>query len=70
MSVAADRGARAPVIAIGGPTASGKSALALRLARELGGTVVNADAMQVYREMRVLSARPDAADEAAAPHRL
>jgi len=70
MSVAVDRGAQAPVIAIGGPTASGKSALALRLARELGGTVVNADAMQVYREMRVLSARPDAADEAAAPHRL
>lgn len=70
MSVAADRGARAPVIAIGGPTASGKSALALRLARELGGIVINADAMQVYREMRVLSARPDAADEAAAPHRL
>lgn len=70
MSAAADRGAQAPVIAIGGPTASGKSALALRLARELGGTVVNADAMQVYRELRVLSARPDAADEAAAPHRL
>mgnify|MGYP006272694849 FL=1 len=70
MGAAAIPGAQAPVIAIGGPTASGKSALALRLARELGGTVVNADAMQVYREMRVLSARPDAADEAAAPHRL
>jgi tRNA dimethylallyltransferase len=70
MSAAAESGAQAPVIAIGGPTASGKSALALRLARELGGTVVNADAMQVYRELRVLSARPDAADEAAAPHRL
>lgn len=70
MSVAVDRGAQAPVIAIGGPTASGKSALALRLARELGGIVINADAMQVYRELRVLSARPDAADEAAAPHRL
>ena len=70
MSAAAESGAQAPVIAIGGPTASGKSALALRLARELGGTVVNGDAMQVYRELRVLSARPDAADEAAAPHRL
>lgn len=70
MGAAADRGAQVPVIAIGGPTASGKSALALRLARELGGTVVNADAMQVYRELRVLSARPDAAEEAAAPHRL
>src|SRR5581483_2847724 len=53
-----------------GPTASGKSAAALALARRLGGTVINADSMQLYRELRVLSARPSAADEAAAPHRL
>lgn len=57
-------------ILIAGPTASGKSALALALAERLGGTVINADAMQVYRELRVLTARPSAADEARVPHRL
>lgn len=57
-------------IAVVGPTGGGKSALALALARALGGTIVNADSMQVYRELRVLTARPSAADEAAAPHRL
>jgi tRNA dimethylallyltransferase len=57
-------------VLIAGPTASGKSALALKLAREYGGAVINADAMQVYRELRVLSARPDAAEEAEAPHHL
>ena len=62
----ADRG----VILIAGPTASGKSALALRVADAVGGTVINADSMQVYRELRVLTARPAAADEARAPHRL
>jgi tRNA dimethylallyltransferase len=55
---------------IAGPTASGKSALALRLARERGGVIVNADAMQVYRELRILSARPPPEEEAAVPHRL
>lgn len=55
---------------IAGPTASGKSALAVALAQRCGGTVINADSMQVYRDLRVLSARPDAAEEAAAPHRL
>jgi tRNA dimethylallyltransferase len=55
---------------IAGPTCSGKSALALALARRLGGTVINADAMQVYRELRVLTARPTPADEAAVPHLL
>ena len=60
----------AGAILIAGPTASGKSALALALARELGGVVVNADSMQVYRDLQVLTARPTAADEAAAPHRL
>ena len=57
-------------ILIAGPTASGKSALAITLAQRLGGTVVNADSMQVYRDLRVLSARPSDAEEAAAPHVL
>lgn len=57
-------------ILIAGPTASGKSALALALAERLGGVIINADSMQVYRELRVLSARPTEADEARAPHRL
>jgi tRNA dimethylallyltransferase len=55
---------------IAGPTASGKSALALKLARERGGVIINADSMQVYRELRILSARPTADEEAQAPHRL
>ncbi len=57
-------------ILIAGPTASGKSALGLRLARALGGTVVNADSMQVYRDLRVITARPTREEEAQAPHRL
>jgi tRNA dimethylallyltransferase len=57
-------------ILIAGPTASGKSALALALAERLGGEIVNADSMQVYRELRVLTARPSAEDEARAPHHL
>lgn len=61
---------RPDAILIAGPTASGKSRLAVALAREHGGVVINADSMQVYRELRVLSARPSAADEAAVPHRL
>ena len=63
-------GAPGHCLIVAGPTCSGKSALALRLARELGGTVVNADSMQVYRELRILNARPTPADEAAVPHRL
>jgi tRNA dimethylallyltransferase len=55
---------------IAGPTASGKSALALRLAREIGGEIVNADALQLYRDLRVLSARPSADEAATAPHHL
>lgn len=55
---------------IAGPTCSGKSALALDLAQRLGGAVVNADSMQVYRELRILTARPTAEDEALAPHAL
>ncbi len=60
---------RAPVL-IAGPTASGKSALALALAERLSGCVINADALQVYAEWRVLTARPTPQDEARAPHRL
>jgi len=59
-----------PILTVAGPTASGKSALALALAERLGGTVINADALQVYRDLRILTARPTAADEARAPHRL
>jgi tRNA dimethylallyltransferase len=53
-----------------GPTASGKSALGLALAERLGGEIVNADSMQVYRDFRILTARPTAAEEARAPHHL
>lgn len=55
---------------IAGPTASGKSALAIEIARRTGGTVVNADSMQVYADLRVLTARPSEAEEAMVPHRL
>jgi tRNA dimethylallyltransferase len=53
-----------------GPTASGKSALALALAERLGGEIVNADSMQVYRDFRVLTARPSVEEERQAPHHL
>lgn len=59
-----------PVLIIAGPTASGKSALAMDVAEALDGVIVNADSVQVYRELRVLSARPSPADEARVPHRL
>jgi tRNA dimethylallyltransferase len=55
---------------IAGPTASGKSALALALAERLSGTVINADSMQVYRELRILTARPTREEEMRAPHAL
>jgi tRNA dimethylallyltransferase len=58
------------IILIAGPTASGKSALAVALAERFGGTVINADSMQVYRDLRVLTARPSPEEEARAPHRL
>ncbi len=61
---------KAPVVVVAGPTAGGKSALALALAREFDGAVVNADSMQLYRELRVLTARPSDAATAEAPHRL
>jgi len=61
---------QAAAILIAGPTASGKSALASRLADKLGGVIVNADSMQVYRDLRVITARPTPGEEARAPHRL
>jgi tRNA dimethylallyltransferase len=57
-------------VLIAGPTASGKSALALDLAEVAGGTVINTDSMQVYRDLRVLTARPTEGEEARVPHRL
>jgi tRNA dimethylallyltransferase len=57
-------------VLIAGSTASGKSALALRLAEDLGGTIVNADSMQVYRDLRIITARPTPQDEARVPHLL
>ena len=62
---------RTPAVTIlFGPTASGKSALALRLAEALDGTIINADSMQVYRDLRILTARPEPAELARAPHCL
>src|SRR5215469_3349302 len=61
---------RRPAIVVAGPTASGKSALALAIARAFDGVVINADSMQVYRELRILTARPGPAELALAPHRL
>lgn len=59
-----------PVIVIGGPTASGKSAMALALASQFGGEIVNADSMQIYEDLPVLTARPDAVDRERALHHL
>jgi tRNA dimethylallyltransferase len=58
------------IILIAGPTASGKSALALALAKKLNGTIINADSMQVYRDLRIITARPTLEEEARVPHRL
>lgn len=55
---------------IAGPTASGKSVLALTLAQKTGGVVINTDSMQVYRDLRIITARPTPAEEALVPHRL
>ncbi|WP_449410160.1 tRNA (adenosine(37)-N6)-dimethylallyltransferase MiaA [Methylobacterium komagatae] len=65
-----EAGERPAAVLIAGPTASGKSALASRIAREHDGVVVNTDSMQVYADLRVLTARPDPAEEAAVSHRL
>jgi len=65
-----DSAAKWPAVLIAGPTASGKSALEVALAERLNGVVINADSMQVYRELRVLTARPDDVALARVPHRL
>ncbi|MCC9620166.1 tRNA (adenosine(37)-N6)-dimethylallyltransferase MiaA [Thalassospira sp. MA62] len=70
MSVTSALSSFDPVVIVSGPTASGKSALALDLAEAFNGVVINADSMQVYKELRVLSARPDESETARAPHRL
>ena len=61
---------KAGAVLIAGPTASGKSALALQWAQATGGVIVNTDSMQVYRDLRALTARPTPAEEAVAEHRL
>jgi tRNA dimethylallyltransferase len=65
-----DSSSRPPLALIAGPTASGKSALALALAEGADGTIVNADSAQVYADLRIISARPSPEEEARAPHRL
>ncbi len=59
-----------PILIIAGPTASGKSGLALAAADKYNGVIINCDSMQVYRELRLITARPSKADEAKAPHKL
>ncbi len=59
-----------PITLIAGPTASGKSALALKMAHETGAVIINADSQQLYADLRILTARPSAEDEAQADHRL
>jgi tRNA dimethylallyltransferase len=68
MNMTSSSGRRLALIA--GPTASGKSALALALAERSGGVVINADSAQVYSDLRIISARPSREDEARVPHRL
>ncbi|MCM8556687.1 tRNA (adenosine(37)-N6)-dimethylallyltransferase MiaA [Sphingomicrobium sediminis] len=62
--------AKPPLALIAGPTASGKSELALRLAEKVGGMVINADSAQIYRDLSIVAASPDADEKARAPHRL
>ena len=64
------QGQSSKAVLIAGPTASGKSAFALELAQKTGGVIINADSMQVYRDLRVITARPTRAEEALIPHRL
>ena len=62
--------AKAPIILLAGPTASGKSALGIAIAEKVNGTIINADSMQVYRDLRVLTARPTDEEMRQVPHRL
>jgi tRNA dimethylallyltransferase len=68
--VPAIKDAAPPVLVIAGPTASGKSVLALELADAVDGIVINADSLQIYRDLRILTARPDEASERRVPHQL
>ncbi|MFN0264256.1 tRNA (adenosine(37)-N6)-dimethylallyltransferase MiaA [Tepidamorphus sp. 3E244] len=70
MKTTDDRKAAPAAVLIAGPTASGKSALALELAERIGGAVINTDSMQVYGDLHVLSARPSADEVSRAPHML
>ena len=65
-----ERDNKGKAVIVTGPTASGKSSLAISIAQALDGVIINADSMQLYRELRILTARPSEADEARAPHRL
>lgn len=69
-SVAMNTADLPPLALIAGPTASGKSALAMEVARAVPSVIVNADSMQVYRDLRIVTARPSPEDEAEVPHRL
>ncbi|MEO7655656.1 MAG: isopentenyl transferase family protein, partial [Sphingomicrobium sp.] len=64
------RASKPPLVLIAGPTASGKSALALELAKDCDGVIINADSAQLYRDLPVLSAAPSAADRRIVEHRL
>src|SRR5260370_9046109 len=64
------RAGKEPTVIVAGPTAGGKWGLALAVAEALGGTIINADSMQVYRDLAVLTARPGVAELARVPHRL
>lgn len=70
MTAGAGAGAPANVLIVAGPTASGKSACAAAIAREFDGVVINADSMQVYRDLSIITARPPEAEMQAVPHRL
>src|SRR6185437_12013723 len=70
ISVAIAMDLRPPLVVIAGPTASGKSALALALAQQIGGVIVNADSAQIYNDLRTLSAAPTDEELRTAEHRL
>lgn len=69
--IAIDMAASSPTLfLIAGPTASGKSALAMEIAERVGAIIINADSMQVYRDLQIITARPSRQDESRVPHRL
>jgi tRNA dimethylallyltransferase len=70
MGDAAENDPRPPVVVVTGPTASGKTAIAIRLARQFGGEILNADSMQVYRYLDIGTAKPTLAERALVPHHL